>query len=162
MNRTLVPIEIKKVLETRSSFFNKISTSAYWRNGSASDSSLELPEGYPFEPGIGHLRGYLSPSSGPQFNGELSTCALEGLFNTRGFHHNCNYSNLFCIKSVSASYVISIFDLNADIGWSVGAMVARGPPKAKVVGSSPISVALFLFAFGAPAGAWCHEFGTGL
>ena len=46
--------------------------------------------------------------------------------------------------------------------WSVGAMVARGPPKAKVVGSSPISVALFLFAFGAPAGAWCHEFGTGL
>jgi hypothetical protein len=25
--------------------------------------------------------------------------------------------------------------------WPVGAMVARGPPKAKVVGSSPISVA---------------------
>jgi hypothetical protein len=33
--------------------------------------------------------------------------------------------------------------------WPVGAMVARGPPKAKVVGSSPISVAEdFLFAFG--------------
>ena len=32
--------------------------------------------------------------------------------------------------------------------WPVGAMVARGPPKAKVVGSSPISVVDNLFAIG--------------
>jgi hypothetical protein len=29
--------------------------------------------------------------------------------------------------------------------WPVGAMVARGPPKAKVVGSSPISVVVIFF-----------------
>jgi hypothetical protein len=30
--------------------------------------------------------------------------------------------------------------INHQQDWPVGAMVARGPPKAKVVGSSPISV----------------------